>query len=82
MKHLCHAKGCHEEVPPKMLMCGRHWRMVPAHLQKLVWKYYRPGQEIDKRPSMEYLAVMQTAIQSVAAQQAITPKRPLQTLNL
>ena len=73
-KHLCHAKGCQVEVPPKMLMCFRHWRMVPRDLQKLVWSYYRPGQEIDKRPSTEYLEVMEAAIDAVAQKETVNAK--------
>lgn len=64
-KHLCHAIGCAIAVPPRLLMCARHWRMVPADIQRRVWTNYRPGQEVDKRPSKEYLAVMQEAINEV-----------------
>lgn len=70
MPHLCHAKNCTIAVPPRLLMCIRHWRMVPLDIQRLVWKHYRPGQEIDKRPTREYLAVMQQAIDAVAAKQS------------
>ena len=69
--HLCHARGCARPVPPRLLMCLRHWRMVPPEIQKLVWKHYRPGQEIDKCPSREYLAVMKRAIDSVAEQEGL-----------
>lgn len=65
MKHLCHATGCTVEVPPKLLMCPRHWRMVPPDIQRAVWRHYRPGQEIDKRPTKEYLEVMKLAIEVV-----------------
>jgi hypothetical protein len=50
-----------------MLMCLHHWRKVPKNLQTLVWRYYRPGQEIDKRPSLEYLAVQRIAVAWVAS---------------
>lgn len=66
MSHRCHAKGCQVEVPPKLLFCLRHWRLVPGVLQKQVWTHYRPGQEITKDPSEAYLAVMAAAIQAVA----------------
>lgn len=69
MPHLCHAKGCTIPVPPKMLMCKRHWYMVPINIQRKVWLHYRPGQEIDKRPTREYLEVMQEAIDHVAMQE-------------
>ena len=67
--HTCHAKGCTVEVPPKLLMCLRHWRMVPKEIQSAVWRHYRPGQEIDKKPTAEYLTVMKLAIDAVAARE-------------
>lgn len=66
MAHLCHAVGCKVAVPPKLLMCLRHWRMVPKALQAEVWRTYRPGQEIDKRPSSEYMTASNAAIDAVA----------------
>lgn len=38
-----------------MLMCLKHWRMVPTKDQRLVWRLYKPRQEINRNPSMEYL---------------------------
>ena len=43
--------------------------MVSPGTQRKVWKHYRKGQEIDKRPSKEYLAVMKEAIREVAQQE-------------
>ena len=63
--HQCHAEGCDVEVPPRLLMCARHWRMVPRSVQRLVWRTYRPGQEIDKRPGSAYLAAQKEAINAV-----------------
>jgi hypothetical protein len=55
MAHTCHAFGCETPVAPKLLMCRRHWFMVPKAAQKAVWDTYRPGQERTKDPSPEYL---------------------------
>lgn len=66
MKHLCHAAGCPREVPPHLLMCGTHWRMVPYPLQRDVWRHYRSGQEADKQPSDAYLTAARAAIDAVA----------------
>lgn len=60
-KHECHAEDCHVEVPPKLLMCGRHWAMVPPDIQRAVYAAYRPGQERDMRPSVESLDAMTAA---------------------
>lgn len=66
MRHTCHATGCEVNVPPAMLMCKRHWYMVPRPLRDRVWRLYRPGQEIDKRPTREYLEAAEAAIAAVA----------------
>ncbi len=70
LEHPCHADGCKLEIPPRHLMCLKHWRMVPKPLQDEVWKHYRPGQERDKRPTREYLIAMQAAIRAVAAKES------------
>lgn len=63
--HYCHARGCNQTVPPKMLMCLKHWRMVPHALQSRVWATYRPGQEDDKSPSDAYLTAQEAAVTAV-----------------
>lgn len=69
MSHRCHAIGCDAEVPPAILMCRRHWFAVPGPLRKRVWRLYRPGQEVTKEPSPEYLAAARAAIEAVAAKE-------------
>jgi hypothetical protein len=69
-EHTCHAKGCQVRTKPKMLMCLRHWRMVPRAIQAEVWDAYVPGQEISKTPTREYLAVARKAIDHVAQMEA------------
>lgn len=66
MSHRCHAQGCPLFVPPKMLMCARHWFSVPKPLRDRVWATYRRGQEIRKDPSKEYLDAADAAIEAVA----------------
>ena len=67
--HRCHARRCEEPVPPKMFMCRRHWYMVPSWIRSSVWEHYRPGQEVDKKPSENYMAVTRAAIDAVAAKE-------------
>ncbi len=57
MSHVCHWPGCSVEVPPKMWGCKPHWTRLPRSLRVKVWGAYRPGQEIDKKPSRAYLDV-------------------------
>lgn len=76
--HQCHAVGCSTPVEPRFFMCSRHWRMVPPEYQKVIWHYYRAGQEVDKQPSIEYLAVAFAGIACVAIQEGRTPPRFIQ----
>lgn len=62
MSHTCHAYGCKKEVPPRMLMCLKHWRMVPKDAQNDIWRYYVPGQEVRKDPTNDYLKAQQRAV--------------------
>lgn len=55
MKHYCHAYKCLKEVPPRLFACGHHWRILPAEYRKDILKNYRPGQENDKFPSLDYI---------------------------
>lgn len=70
MSHHCHARGCATPCKPEMLMCLKHWRMVPRKLQRAVWATYRPGQCDDKQPSVEWHEAADAAIAAVAAKEA------------
>lgn len=54
-KHHCHYPGCDKAVSPAMWGCKKHWFKLPMHLRNLIWRTYRPGQEISKNPSTEYI---------------------------
>jgi hypothetical protein len=66
MPHTCHAHGCARAVPPRMFMCRDQWLALRSALRAAIWREYRPGQEIDKKASLRYLAVQQRAIAEVA----------------
>lgn len=59
-----------------MLMCFRHWRMVPREMQRRVWATYRPGQCDDKNISREWLAAADAAIDAVAAKEGLPTRAP------
>lgn len=63
MTHACHHPTCTREVPPKLLACAYHWRVLPERLKARIWTEYHTGQEILKNPSKEYLVVMRECIQ-------------------
>lgn len=64
--HCCQARGCMRTIPTKLLMCSRHWRMVPQKIQNDVWRTYRPGQEEDLVLSEEYQQAYNAAVGAVA----------------
>lgn len=66
LAHHCHARGCTKSVRPELLMCVRHWRMVPANVQRAVWRTYRQGQCDDKRPSDAWHVAANAAVGAVA----------------
>lgn len=61
MRHTCHWPDCTREVPPKMWGCPQHWFQLPKPIRDAIWRAYRPGQEIDKRPSDRYIAAAKLA---------------------
>ncbi len=58
-RHTCHWPGCTNVVKPAVWGCRPHWFMLPPILRQAIWNTYRAGQEIDKRPSEDYLRVAQ-----------------------
>jgi hypothetical protein len=60
--HMCHAPGCRTPVPPKMFACRPHWYALPRRLRDAIWATYRPGQEVTKDPSPEYLDAARAAV--------------------
>jgi hypothetical protein len=45
--------------------------MVPKPLKDRVWATYRPGQEVTKDPSREYVAAAMAAVNAVADREGI-----------
>lgn len=59
--HTCHWTGCDKAVPPAMWGCKTHWFSLPQHIRSQIWLTYKPGQEISKTPSREYLEAAKAA---------------------
>ncbi len=68
-EHHCHALNCDTDVPPRLHMCPKHWRMVPKALKDALWGNYRRGQERDMQPSPAYLRAAAACVRSVAEQE-------------
>ncbi|WP_374374417.1 hypothetical protein [Dongia sp.] len=54
-RHTCHWPSCGKTVPPKLWGCKAHWYALPKPLRDRIWATYRPGQEITKTPSADYV---------------------------
>lgn len=55
--HQCHWPGCKKLVPPARWGCFKHWNKLPKELKNRIWRAFRPGQEVDKTPSGEYIEI-------------------------
>ena len=49
--------NCRCPVPAALWGCRAHWYALPQRLRNRIWATYRPGQEVTKTPSPEYIAV-------------------------
>lgn len=75
MTHTCHWPGCKIEVPPKLWGCRYHWYLLPQRLRNRIWATYKPGQEITKTPSTEYIAAARE-VQDWIAAHLVQPRVP------
>jgi hypothetical protein len=78
-RHKCHWPGCPRQVPPAMWGCKEHWMKLPQSLRTEVWRTYRPLQEDDMHPSLEYVEVMKKIQQwiRVNQQKSVPPEQHL-----
>lgn len=77
-KRECMAKDCTRKVPNYLLMCPRHWKLVPKHIQTIVWRFYQPGQEDGKAtPSRPYWEAVKMAVKAVAKAEGKDTEAPL-----
>ena len=68
-RHVCHAIACDAPVPPKLLMCLPHWKMVPWGTQRALLAAYVPDQERTKVTTKHYRMAATRAIIAVAEQE-------------
>jgi hypothetical protein len=60
--HPCPARLCPRDVPGHLLMCGIHWRLVPAPMQRAVNAAYDHGQGLG---TLALLHAQEAAIRAV-----------------
>lgn len=68
-KHDCPVDGCAAQVPRSMLMCARHWRLVPDALQSAVYRQWRRRQRDDDGAMADHLQACENAIAHVENRQ-------------
>lgn len=66
--HTCHWPDCRTIVPPHMWGCRVHWFKIPKDLRDRIWATYRPGQEVTKTPSAEYIEAAKAVQEWIRAQ--------------
>jgi len=64
--HHCHANACQEPTEPPLLMCRKHWRMVPTHFKAAVWNAYRNAPSPGRSRNRAYLTACAAAVEYVA----------------
>ena len=69
MAHHCHALGCPIRTSPEMLMCAKHWFMVPKHIRDRVWSTYRNGQCDSKFVTLQWCEAADHAVLAVATKE-------------
>lgn len=65
--HACAAPGCPTRLPHSMLMCMRHWRMVPRDLQRRLTDAYERAPRGGGRAVLttEYVDAMTACVDAV-----------------
>ena len=74
-EHFCHARGCARPVPAQMLMCARHWRLVPREIQTLLYKHWAAYRSARPNPDREQPLEVTAAIATVIAARSAWPSR-------
>ncbi len=74
--HVCYAPACRSRIPNRRMFCPSHWRRLPAKLKRPILGHYREGQEIEGRPTKEYIAAVRTAIEHYERRVAAGPVAP------
>lgn len=64
--HPCAAELCAKLIPHRLLMCPRHWGMVPREIQSQLWRAYtRADSDGRARLTKGYLAAVDACIEAV-----------------
>lgn len=72
--HHCHWTGCEANVAPAFWGCRKHWYMLPVELRNRIWRAYKPGQEVTKTPSAEYVAVAREVAEWIVKRESVQGK--------
>lgn len=51
---MCDIEGCKAVVPSHLLLCGKHWRLVPAALQREVYRSWKVRQRQPRDPAAKH----------------------------
>lgn len=59
MTHKCAADGCRKEISMALLMCIKHWRLVPLRTQRAI---YRTQYDSDRSRYLAHVTVAKAAV--------------------
>lgn len=77
VRHGCAAIGCGARVPRGMLMCRKHWHMVPKAIQRAVWRTWRALRNDNGAESRQaYEVAVKAAVDAVYAHQTGATNTP------
>lgn len=75
MNQPCQARGCEASCDARP-MCPKHWRLVSAATQRLIYKHHYDGRGDDDQPSAAYQAALARAIsEAAAAEHQVDPRQ-------
>jgi hypothetical protein len=69
--HACSATGCQKQVPWNIAMCMAHWRLVPPHIQRRVYKAWHAllRWPLETEEMAEHEAAIKEAVAAVEKKQ-------------
>lgn len=73
--HRCAASACTTMIGMQLLMCARHWKMVPRSIADRLLSAYVRGQSISTA-TPAYLEAMQECIDAVAMREGRLQRKP------
>ena len=63
--HKCAARSCDKRISLNLLMCGRHWMLLPRRIRERIWSEYHKGIADGTHPTGAYALAVDEAVRAV-----------------